>query len=320
MILPATEDNIACAVKYLKRGALVVLPTETVYGLGADATNGIAVAGIFAAKGRPHFNPLIVHVSDAAMARRYGVIDPLSWKLMEHFWPGPLTLVLPLRERSGIHPLVTAWLPTLAMRSPQGIFSGIIATLDVPIAAPSANHSGKISPTTAAAVADDLGAQVPLILDGGPCPVGVESTIVKVAGDEVFLLRPGGAAREEIEKAAGRPVKRPARHTAVEAPGMLESHYAPHAAVRLEATEVHEGEALLAFGLRRAEGFEKAVAVLNLSPAGDVREAAARLFDCLRTLDRTDATCIVVEPVPMKGLGEAINDRLARAAASRTVK
>lgn len=317
MILPAVKENIARAVDYLKRGKLVVLPTETVYGLGADATNGAAVAEIFAVKGRPQFNPLIAHVCDAAMAARYAVIDPLSQKLMDHFWPGPLTLVLPLKKKSGIHPFVTAGLPTLAIRSPRGIFSDIIAVLDAPVSAPSANRSGRISPTTAAVVADDLGACVPLILDGGACPVGVESTIVKVVEGEVFLLRPGGLVRAEIEKLAGRPVKRLAPYMAVEAPGMQESHYAPDAAVRLDAMEVHEGEALLAFGSQRAKGFEKAIAVLNLSPAGDMKEAATRLFDYLRKLDETDACRIAVEPVPIDGLGEAINDRLVRAAAPR---
>jgi len=318
MILPAVKENIARAVDYLKHGKLVALPTETVYGLGADATNGAAVAEIFAVKGRPHFNPLIAHVSDAAMAGRYVEVDPLSQKLMEHFWPGPLTLVLPLREKSGIHPLVTAGLPILAIRNPRGIFADIIAALGAPVAAPSANRSGKVSPTTAAAVADDLGVQVPLILDGGPCSVGVESTIIKVVDDKILLLRPGGVARAEIEKVAGRTLLQSDASAGIEAPGMLESHYAPDAAVRLNAAEVHEGEALLAFGARRVKGFEKAVAILNLSPSGDTKEAATHLFDYLRRLDRPEINRIAVEPVPMQGLGEAINDRLMRAAAPRT--
>jgi len=317
MIVPASKSAVARAVACLRRGELVVLPTETVYGLGADATNGAGVAHIFAAKGRPQFNPLIAHVSGCAMAARYVDIDPLSQKLMDHFWPGPLTLVLPLRNDAGIHPLVTAGLPTLAVRHPQGLFSDIIAALDAPVAAPSANRSGRVSPTTAAAVAADLGAAVPLILDGGPCSVGVESTIVKVAGEQVFLLRPGGIARAEIEDIAARRLARLDHNQAIEAPGMLASHYAPHSAVRLDAADVYAGEALLAFGPRRARGYEKAVAVLNLSPRGDTREAAVHLFDYLRRLDSSGATCIAVEPVPMQGLGEAVNDRLRRAAAPR---
>lgn len=318
MILPAVKENIVRAVDYLKHGKLVALPTETVYGLGADATNGAAVAEIFAVKGRPHFNPLIVHVSNVAMVGRYVEVDPLSQRLMEYFWPGPLTIVLPLREKCGIHPLVTAGLPTLAIRNPQGIFVDIIAALGAPVAAPSANRSGKVSPTTAAAVADDLGAQVPLILDGGLCSVGVESTIIKVVDGKVFLLRPGGLARAEIEKVTGRTLLQSDAFAGIEAPGMLESHYAPDAAVRLNAAEVYEGDALLAFGARRAKGFEKAVAILNLSSSGDTKEAATHLFDYLRRLDRPEISRIAVEPVPMEELGEAINDRLVRAAAPRT--
>lgn len=317
MILPASEENIACAVAYLKRGELVALPTETVYGLAADAANGAAAAEIFAAKKRPQFNPLIVHVSDAAMAGRYVVMDPLSQRLMACFWPGPLTLVLPLREGAAIHPLVTAGLATLAIRCPQGVFSDIVRALGRPVAAPSANRSGRISPTTAAAVAHSLGGDAPLILDGGPCRIGVESTILQVRGDEVFLLRPGGVARADIEKAAARPLQQPEQDAAIAAPGMLKSHYAPEAALRLDVTQVHDGEGLLAFGPRRVKGYEKAAAVLNLSPSGDIKEAAARLFDCLGRLDRADISRIAVEPVPRDGLGEAINDRLARAAAPR---
>ncbi|RCL03954.1 MAG: putative translation factor [Candidatus Tokpelaia sp. JSC189] len=317
MILPAVKENIGCAVDYLKQGALVVLPTETVYGLGADATNGVAVAQIFAVKERPQFNPLIVHVSDVNMAMRYVEVDPLSYKLMDHFWPGPLTFILPLRRKSGIHPLVTTGLTTLAVRSPQGIFSKIIAAFDAPVAAPSANRSGRVSPTNAVAVTEDIGSQVPLILDGGPCSVGIESTIIKVGGDAVLLLRPGGISRAEIEKVAGFPVLRLDQHTAIEAPGMLDSHYAPDAAVRLDVVEIYEGEALLAFGSKRAKKSEKAIAILNLSPFGDIKEAATHLFDYLRRLDRRDISRIAVEPVPPEGLGEAINDRLVRAAAPR---
>ncbi|RCL02801.1 MAG: L-threonylcarbamoyladenylate synthase [Candidatus Tokpelaia sp. JSC188] len=318
IILSAVKENIVLAVNYLKQGVLVALPTETVYGLGADATNGVAVAEIFTVKGRPQFNPLIAHVSNIAMAKRYVDIDPLSQKLMDHFWPGPLTFVLPLREKSEIHPLVTAGLTSLAIRSPQGIFSEIIELLDVPVATPSANRSGRISPTTAAAVAEDIGGEVELILDGGSCSIGVESTIIKVVENGILLLRPGGTSCAEIEKITDLPVLRYNQCTAIEAPGMLDSHYAPDIAVRLNAEEAYEGEALLAFGPRRAKGSKKAMAILNLSPLGDIKEAAIHLFDYLRRLNRQGVSCIAVEPVPMEGLGEAINDRLTRAAALRT--
>jgi len=317
MILPVTEQNIARIIAALRAGELVALPTETVYGLAGDATNGAAVAAIFAAKGRPQFNPLIAHVSGRAMAARYVEIDPLSQQLMDAFWPGPLTLVLPLREKSGIHPLTTAGLPTLAIRNPQGVFSDIIAQLDGPLAAPSANRSGSISPTTAAAVVESLKARVPLVLDGGPCTVGVESTIIKVEGDEVFLLRPGGLPRADIEHVAGMRLKKLDAQAAVQAPGMLKSHYAPNAAMRLDVESLRRGEALLAFGAQRAKGYENAVALLNLSPAGNMEEAASNLFSYLHALDRPDVTAIAVEPIPSVGLGEAINDRLQRAAAPR---
>lgn len=317
MILPVTERNIAQAIAALRAGGLVALPTETVYGLTGDATNGAAVAAIFAAKGRPQFNPLIAHVSSQDMAARYVDIDPLSQKLMAAFWPGPLTLVLPLREASGIHPLTTAGLPTLAVRNPQGVFSEIIARLAVPLAAPSANRSGSISPTTAMAVEESLQERVALVLDGGPCSIGVESTIIKVEDGKVFLLRPGGLPRAEIERVAGRRLQKLAAHAALQAPGMLKSHYAPAAAVRLEVTELRGGEALLAFGAQRAKGYENAVALLNLSPSGNMEEAASNLFSYLHALDQPDIAAIAVEPIPFVGLGEAINDRLQRAAAPR---
>lgn len=317
MILPVTERNIARVIAVLRAGGLAALPTETVYGLAGDATSGAAVAAIFAAKGRPQFNPLIAHVSSQGMAARYVDIDPLSQKLIDAFWPGPLTLVLPLRESSGIHPLTTAGLPTLAVRNPQGVFSEIIARLDVPLAAPSANRSGSISPTTAAAVVESLQDRVSLVLDGGACSVGVESTIIKVEGDKVFLLRPGGLPGADIERVTGRKLQKPDAQAAVQAPGMLKSHYAPNAAVRLEVTELRAREALLAFGAQRAKGYENAVALLNLSPTGNMEEAAGNLFSYLHALDRPDIAAIAVEPIPYTGLGEAINDRLQRAAAPR---
>ena len=312
-----SESAVAEALAVLSRGGLVALPTETVYGLAADVGNGAAVARIFEAKGRPHFNPLIAHVSDMDMARRVAVFDPLSEKLAARFWPGPLTLVLPLVPGAPVHDLVTAGLGTIALRMPQGFAREVIARLGHPIAAPSANSSGRISGTTAQAVAGDLGGKVELIVDGGQTPVGVESTIVKVDGGKLYLLRPGGVATGDIERVAGVALSHPS-NAKVEAPGMLLSHYAPNARMRLEAQGVNGGEALLAFGPVRAAGAERAKAMLNLSPSGDLREAAANLFEYMRQLDRCGAPTIAVEPIPANGLGEAINDRLKRAAAPRT--
>jgi len=311
-----SKAALAPALALVEAGEVVAIPTETVYGLAGDATDGSAVAGIFEAKGRPRFNPLIAHVSSLGMAEAIASFDPLSLRLAETFWPGPLTLVLPLREGSPVHPLATAGLGTVALRMPKGFGAELIAALGRPLAAPSANSSGRISATTAAAVEADLGARIPLIVDGGPTQVGLESTIVKVEGDAVRLLRPGGAPAEDIEKVIGGPLLR-ATSLGVEAPGMLASHYAPRAAVRLETGEVREGEALLAFGPARVEGSDGAVAALNLSPAGDLREAAANLFSMLQALDASGAKTIAVGPIPSSGLGEAINDRLRRAAAPR---
>ena len=309
-------DALERALTLLAGGDVVAIPTETVYGLAGDAINGAAVARIFEAKGRPRFNPLIAHVSDMAMAETIAVFDPLSRLLAQEFWPGPLTLVLPLRAASPIHPLVTAGLDTIALRMPRGFGGDLIARLGRPLAAPSANSSGKISATTADAVAADLGERIPLIVDGGATLVGLESTIVKVDGGQLHLLRPGGIAAGEIEAVTGEKLLRELKRGVI-APGMLASHYAPGAAVRLNATDVAAGEALLAFGPARALGAERATAMLNLSPGGDLREAAANLFSHLQSLDRSGAATIAVEPVPGEGLGEAINDRLARAAAPR---
>jgi L-threonylcarbamoyladenylate synthase len=311
----AAEQAADRALALLEAGEVVAIPTETVYGLAGDATNGAAVARIFEAKGRPRFNPLIAHVSDHAMAERIGVFDALSRKLAEKFWPGPLTLVLPRQAGSGIHPLVTAGLDTIALRMPRGFAGDLIDRLGRPLAAPSANSSGKISATSAAAVAADLGNRIRLVVDGGPTPVGLESTIVKAEANGLRLLRPGGIAAEEIEAAAGTKLTRGA--TGLQAPGMMASHYAPGAAVRLNAERVENGEALLAFGPRRASGWREAAAVRNLSETGDLREAAVNLFAYLQELDRSGPAIIAVEPIPMSGLGEAINDRLARAAAPR---
>ena len=302
------------ALALLEAGEPVAVPTETVYGLAADATDGEAVARIFEAKRRPRFNPLIAHVSGMVMAEHHGVVDPLCMRLAVAFWPGPLTLVVPRAERSDVHGLVTAGLTTLALRMPRGFARELIAALRRPLAAPSANSSGRISATSADEVARDLGSRIRLVVDGGRTPVGLESTIVKVENGEPVLLRPGGIAAEEIERVAGRPLRR-VHGGSVQAPGMLASHYAPRAAVRLNATDVRPGEALLAFGSRAAS--REAVAVANLSPSGDLREAAANLFAMLHRLDETGAKVIAVAPIPAEGLGEAINDRLARAAAPR---
>lgn len=312
-----SDDSIARAAEVLRAGGLVAIPTETVYGLGADATNGTGVAGIFAAKGRPRFNPLIAHVSDMAMAEATAMFDPLARQLTEAFWPGPLTIVLPLRDSAGIHPLVGGGLSTIALRMPHGIARSIIAALGAPVAAPSANRSGRVSPTTADHVEASLGERVDLIVDGGPSAVGLESTIVKPMGDRIALLRAGGIPAAEIAARIGLPLFRPGPDAGIEAPGQLASHYAPEGRVRLEARFVLPGEWLIAFGPTRLPGEEQAAGRINLSPSGDLCEAAANLFAALSALDRPDIASIAVAPIPADGLGEAINDRLSRAAAPR---
>ncbi len=304
------------ALARLRAGEVVAIPTETVYGLAGDATNGQAVARIFETKGRPRFNPLIAHVDSMAMAESLARFDPVSLRLAQAFWPGPLTLVLPRHQGSALHPLVTAGLDSVALRMPRGFGAALIARFGRPLAAPSANRSGRISTTTAQAAADELGDRIGLVVDGGATAIGVESTIVKVDGEGLHLLRPGGIAVEELEAIAGVPVIRSAGG-AIEAPGMMASHYAPNAALRLNATDLRVGEALLAFGPWRAANVGQAVAYRNLSETGDLREAASNLFSHLHALDRSGARTIAVEPVPQSGLGEAINDRLARAAAPR---
>lgn len=314
-MMEAGDGALAAAAALLQSGAIVAVPTETVYGLAADAENGKAVARIFEAKGRPQFNPLICHVDGLAMAQRYGRFNETALKLADAFWPGPLTIVVPLAEDCALHPLVTAGLGTVGLRQPKGVAAQIITALGRPLAAPSANASGKISPTTAQAVAASLGSKVPLILDDGPCAIGLESTIVAVNGEKVTLLRPGGIAVEEIEALLGAPVLHAGADAGVQAPGMMASHYAPDAAMRLDAHDVGADEALLAFGPDRIAG--QPLAMDNLSPAGDLVEAAANLFAMLAALDATGAARIAVEPIPEHGLGAAINDRLRRAAAPR---
>lgn len=308
IILTTKTTDLGQAAALLRAGELVAFPTETVYGLGADARNDRAVAGIFAAKDRPSFNPLIVHVPNAETARRYVEWDERAQLLADAFWPGPLTLVLKLRMNHGIAPLVTAGLDTLAIRVPaHPAAQALLAAFDGPIAAPSANPSGRISPTTAAHVVAGLGARVAAVVDDGPCTVGLESTIVGLA-DGPTLLRPGGLASEEIESVLGAPLDQRATHEALNAPGQMLSHYAPEAAIRLNAVSARDGEVFLGFGVMECD--------LNLSQTGDLTEAAANLFGHLHRLDELKRP-IAVAPIPDIGLGRAINDRLNRAAAPR---
>lgn len=319
-LLDTSDAAITAAAEILRAGGLVAFPTETVYGLGADATSGTAVAGIYAAKGRPRFNPLISHVPDLTAAERLGVFDPVSRRLAEAFWPGPLTLVLPRAPDCPVSDLATAGLDTLAIRVPDHpVARRLLQAVGRPLAAPSANRSGHVSPTEAAHVMADLAGRIDAVIDGGATAVGVESTILQVVDGVVRLLRPGGIAREDVERIAGLPVVAdlPPDDTAPLAPGMLSSHYAPAAPVRLDARRVAPGEALLAFGPDPVDGSDRAAAVLNLSPAGDLRQAAANLFGMLRALDGAGATAIAVAPIPARDLGEAIVDRLKRAAAPR---
>jgi len=310
--------GIAAAAAALARGALVGLPTETVYGLAADARSDRAVAAIFAAKGRPQFNPLIVHVAAADDAGRIARLSAAAERLAAAFWPGPLTLVLPRRRASGISDLATAGLDTVAIRVPDhAVAQAVLAAAAMPVAAPSANRSGHVSPTTAGHVAADLGDAIAVLLDAGPTGIGLESTVVGFDGDRAVLLRPGGLPRDAIEAVLGAALAAPGGTADRPAsPGMLAKHYAPAARVRLEATDVQPGEALLAFGPALPPGADRAASVANLSPAGDVVEAAANLFAMLRALDaKSDA--IAVMPIPHEGLGEAIADRLRRAAEGR---
>ena len=317
-IRPADHAAIEDAGRLIRAGALVAFPTETVYGLGADATNGRAVAAIFEAKGRPRFNPLIVHVPDLAAADRIAVVTPIARKLANAFWPGPLTLVLTRRPEAGVSDLVSAGLDSIALRVPaQPVAQALLAAAGRPLAAPSANRSGRVSPTTASHVQEDLGDKVATILDGGATRHGLESTVIDATGDErARLLRPGAVPRESIEAVLGAPLAEGPTSDDVNptSPGQLASHYAPTAALRLDAHDVRPGEALLAFG---AEVPAAAGPVINLSPRGDLAEAAAALFAALRDLDRTGVETIAVMPIPEQGLGEAINDRLRRAAAPR---
>jgi L-threonylcarbamoyladenylate synthase len=320
-ILPAGSAAAAEAARVLAAGGLVAFPTETVYGLGADAANGQAVARLYEAKGRPAFNPLIAHVTDRAAARPLARFDADAERLALALWPGPLTLVLPKAAACPVADLATAGLDSIAVRVPDhAVARAILAAFGGPLVAPSANRSGHVSPTTAEHVAADLNGRIDLIIDGGATPVGIESTIVACLG-EPSLLRPGGLPRAAIERAldkklADAPVFSAGDETPL-APGMLASHYAPRTPIRLQAGRVEAGEALLAFGPLLPHGAEQSKMTRNLSPRGDLIEAAANLFSHLRALDAAGARAIAVMPVPHEGLGEAINDRLARAAADR---
>jgi L-threonylcarbamoyladenylate synthase len=319
-VLTADTASAKEAARVLASGGLVAFPTETVYGLGADAADGRAVARLYAAKGRPAFNPLIAHVVDLEAARALARFNPKATELANAFWPGPLTLVLPKAAKCRVADLATAGLDTIAVRVPNhDVARDIIAELGRPVVAPSANRSGHVSPTRPEHVQADLAGRIDLIIDGGRTPVGLESTILACL-DEPILLRPGGLSRTAIEnvleqKLAYAPSASHGAGEAPLAPGMLASHYAPRTRLRLNAHRVEAGEVLLAFGSPLTEGAKSADEVLNLSTRGDLIEAAANLFSHLRALDAAGASAIAVMPVPAEGLGEAINDRLTRAAA-----
>jgi L-threonylcarbamoyladenylate synthase len=310
-ILPVTPQAIARAAALLRAGGLVAFPTETVYGLGGDATSELAVAAIFETKGRPRFNPLIMHVPGLASAEAFAEIDATARHIATNFWPGPLTLVVRRRSESGLSLLASAGLDTVAIRAPaHPAAQALLRAAGRPIAAPSANRSGRVSPTEAAHVVAELGDRVALILDGGRSPIGLESTVIDLSGEAPALLRPGGITVEQLTEILGPFATRaagPAR-----SPGMLSSHYAPSLPLRLEARDARPGEALLAFGPDAPAGFAE---VLWLSRSGDLAEAAANLFAMLRELDRPAFKGVAVSPIPEHGVGRAINDRLHRAAA-----
>ncbi|WP_324740800.1 L-threonylcarbamoyladenylate synthase [Tsuneonella sp. CC-YZS046] len=306
-ILAADATALARAVRHLRMGGLVAVPTETVYGLAARADDDAAVAGIYRAKGRPDFNPLIVHVGDLAQAERLAVFDARARLLAERFWPGPLTLVLPLREEAPVAAAVTAGLPTIAIRMPaHPVMRALLAETGLPLAAPSANRSGGVSPTSAAHVAASLGESIPLLLDGGPCEAGLESTIVALREGGCWqILRPGPIVAEELAAILGPPEE--VGDARIEAPGQLASHYAPGKPVRLDAQEAAPDEFMIGFGPVRGD--------ISLSETGDLGEAAARLYACLHSAAASDKPHIAIAPIPAGGIGDAINDRLKRAAA-----
>ena len=316
-IVAATKVSIARAAEALARGEIVAFPTETVYGLGANALDASAVAKVFAAKDRPRFNPLIVHLLGLEEAESYAAVNGTARKLISAFWPGPLSLVLPRKRGCAVADLVSAGLDTIALRAPRHpVARALLEVAKLPIAAPSANRSGRISPTTAAHVEAELGRLPVMILDGGPCSLGLESTVLGIDGADVTLLRLGALPREEIETMLGGKLARPEPGSNVSSPGQLATHYAPLTPLRLNARSAKRGEALLAFG-PQAPDF--AGPTINLSRRGDLVEAAANFFAALRTLDAAGVETIAVMPIPAHGLGEAINDRLKRASTLATV-
>ncbi len=314
-IFAPSAENIAAAAAVIREGGLIAFPTETVYGLGADADDDRAVASIFEAKDRPRFNPLIVHFTSSSEASDAAAFDARAHRLAGAFWPGALTLVLARRPASTISLLVSAGLESLAVRVPaHPVAQALLAAAKRPIAAPSANRAGEVSPTSADHVSASLAARPEMILDGGPCPVGIESTVLDLTTPTPVILRPGGITRDEIEAVIGPTGAAPGGATeGVKSPGMLARHYAPDRPLRLDAGEVGRTEALLAFGPHPITG---GAAEMNLSPSADLTEAAANLFAMLRALDRPDVSAIAVMPVPETGLGIAINDRLRRATQS----
>ena len=313
-VLAADSEGCRAAGEALRAGELVAFPTETVYGLGGNARDGEAVAGIFAAKGRPSFNPLIVHVIDLAAAEELAAFSDAARAVAARFWPGPLTIVLPRRADADVSELVSAGLPSIAIRVPgHPVARAVLAAAGVPVAAPSANPSGRVSPTTASHVRSGLEGRIAMIVDGGPCRVGIESTVLDMSGDAPAILRPGGVTPEDVSSVLGVAVgfaPPPAADGPLLSPGMMASHYAPSTPVRLAAEAADADEVLLGFGNVRD-------ATLNLSPRGDLGEAAANLFAMLRRLDEGGYRAIAVSPIPDRGLGLAINDRLRRAAAPR---
>ncbi len=307
---PTLRQQITDAARLLRNGGLVAFPTETVYGLGADASNERAVQRLFGAKGRPSSNPLIVHVANVQAAARLADVDDIALRLTERFWPGPLTIVLERRPNAGIAPAATAGLSTVAMRAPaHPVARELLRQAGCPVAAPSANKSGRISPTRAEHVRAQLGDAVDMVVDGGPCAVGLESTVLDLTGTAPVILRPGGATREAIEAITG-PLPDPPADLLKRSPGTQHRHYAPRARLRLDATDAAPGEAYLAFGPSDVS----AAATRNLSPAGDLAEAGTNLYGMLLSLDQMGAETIAVAPIPEQGLGIAINDRLRRAA------
>ncbi len=309
--------DMANLVARLHAGGLVAIATETVYGLAADASNGHAVAVIFALKQRPQFNPLICHVDGIAMAKKIAKMGDMELALAKAFWPGPLTLVMPIADNTAVHPLVTAGLETIAVRQPSGVAGAIISQFGRPLAAPSANRSGKLSPTSAHHVVETFGDNDLVIVDAGPCAVGLESTIVRVDPEGFRTLRPGAITTNQIAGITGLCEIERDDDTII-APGMLASHYAPHAQLRIGVTHAPAGAMLLGFGAGDSTVRQMASRFMNLSESGDLAEAAANLFEFLAIFDNANADLIFVEPIPMTGLGIAINDRLARAAAPRT--